>query len=174
MSLFIKLMLAAVVIALLLPFTLLKDDQGKTLMSFSDLSLQDLRLPDISIPDMSDLMSSKNLVPSNTRSDGEDIFYRWNDAQGNVHFTTVPPPDGIEYTVKGYDPNTNVIQALKILIEPNSLESAPTGTDSGANGSTPSVDNAYNPDKVQKLINDTRNIEKLLNQKYENQNSAIN
>jgi hypothetical protein len=174
MSLFVKLMLAAVVIALLLPFTLLKDDQGKTLMSFSDLSLQDLSLPDISIPDMSDLMSSKNLVPSNTRSDGKDIFYRWNDAQGNVHFTTVPPPGGIEYTVKGYDPNTNVIQALKILIEPNSLESAPNATDPGANGSTPSVDSAYNPDKVQKLINDTKNIEKLLNQRHENQNSAIN
>ena len=62
MSLFVKLMLAAVVIALLLPFTLLKDDQGKTLMSFSDFSLQDISLPDISIPDMSDLMSSKKLV----------------------------------------------------------------------------------------------------------------
>ena len=169
MSLFVKLMLAAVVIALLLPFTLLKDDQGKTLMSFSSFSL-----PDISIPDMPDLLSSKKLVPSNISSDGKDIFYRWNDAQGNVHFTTVPPPDGIEYMVKGYDPNTNVIQAIKILIEPDPLESAPNATDSGTDDSTPSVDSAYNPDKVQKLINDTKNIEKLLNQRYENQNSAIN
>ena len=169
MSLFVKLMLAAVVIALLLPFTLLKDDQGKTLMSFSDFSL-----PDISIPDMSGLLSSKNLVPSNTRSDGKDIFYRWNDAKGNVHFTTVPPADGIEYTVKGYDPNTNLIQALEIPTEPNPGESAPNASDPGTGGSTPSIDSAYNPDKVQKLINDTKNIEKLLNQRQENQNSAIN
>ncbi len=167
MSLFVKLMLAAVVIALLLPFTLLKDEQGKTLMSFSDLSLQDLRLPDISIPDMPDLLSSKKLMPSNTRSDGKDIFYRWNDAQGNIHFTTEPPPGGIEYTVKGYDPNANVIQAIKIPTEPNA-------TDPGTGGSTPSLDSAYNPDQVQKLINDTKNIEKLLNQRYENQNSTIN
>ena len=166
MSLFVKLMLAAVVIALLLPFTLLKDEQGKTLMSFSDLSLQDLRLPDISIPDMPDLLSSKKLVPSNTRSGGKDIFYRWNDAQGNIHFTTEPPPGGIEYTVKGYDPNANVIQAIKTPTEPDPLESAAKATDPGAEGSTLSVDNAYNPDKVQKLINDTRNIEELLNQRY--------
>ena len=39
MKLFVKLMLAGLVLAFLLPFTLLKDDQGKTLMSFSDFSL---------------------------------------------------------------------------------------------------------------------------------------
>jgi hypothetical protein len=174
MKLFVKLMLAAVVIALLLPFTVLKDDQGKTLMSFSDFSLQDISLPDISIPDMSDLLNSRKLLPSNTRSDGKDIFYRWNDAQGNVHFTTEPPPDGIEYTVKGYDPKANVIQPVKIPTEPDPLESAPNATDSGTDGSTPSVDSAYNPGNVKKLINDTKNIEKILNQRYENQNSAIN
>lgn len=169
MSLFVKLMLAAVVIALLLPFTLLKDDQGKTLMSFSEFSL-----PDFSIPDMSGLMSSKKLVPSNISSGGKDIFYQWNDAQGNVHFTTVPPPDGIEYMVKGYDPNTNIIQAIKMPTGPGPLESVPNASDPGAGGSIPSLDSAYNPDKVQKLINDTRNIENLLNQRYENQNSTIN
>ena len=174
MSLFVKLMLAAVVIALLLPFTLLKDDQGKTLMSFSDFSLPDISLPDISIPDMSDLMSSKKLVPSNISSGGKDIFYQWNDAQGNVHFTSVPPADGIEYMVKGYDPNTNVIQAIKKPTEPDPLESAPNASDPWAGGSTPSLDSAYNPDNVQKLINDTKNIENLLNQRYENQNSTIN
>ncbi len=167
-------MLAAVVIALLLPFTLLKDDQGKTLMSFSDFSLQDISLPDFSIPDMSGLFSSKKLLPANTRSDGKDIFYRWNDAQGNVHFTTELPPDGIEYTVKGYDPKANVIQSVKRRTETDALESAPNPTDPGTDDSTPSADSAYNPAKVKKLINDTKNIEKILNQRYENQNSAIN
>ena len=51
MKLFVKLMLALLVLALLLPFTILKDDHGNTLMSFSDFSLSDVKMPDFSMPD---------------------------------------------------------------------------------------------------------------------------
>jgi len=162
MKLFAKLLLAALVLALLLPFTILKDNQGKTLMSFSNFSF----------PDMPDFGGSDKLTPPSSGIGGKDIFYKWYDAEGNVQFTTEPPPDGIEYTVKGYDPNTNVIQAVKTPAA-ESEEAPEPATTSETASAQPDV-NPYDADSVKKLIEDTKNIEKLLNQRFENQNSSIN
>ena len=52
MKLFTKIMIAVLFIALLLPFTILKDDSGDTLVSFSDLSFPDLSMPNLSMPDL--------------------------------------------------------------------------------------------------------------------------
>jgi hypothetical protein len=165
MKLFAKLLLAALVLALLLPFTILKDDQGKTMMSFSDFSLPDM--PSFDSGSGSKLTSSTRVLG------GKDVFYKWYDAEGNLQFTTEPPDDGIEYTVKGYDPNTNVIQAVKLPeaeTESAAIEPTPTGESASE---LPSM-NAYDPESIKKLFEETRNIEKLLNQRYQNQNSNLN
>jgi len=161
MKLFAKLMLAVLVLALLLPFTILKDDQGKTLMSFSNFSL----------PDMPSFGGGSKLIPSSSSIGGKDIFYKWYDAEGNLQFTTEPPADGIEYTVKGYDPNTNVIQSVKIP-EAETTQDEPVST-GGTTNALPQM-SPYDAESVKKLFEDTHNIEKLLNQRYQNQNSAIN
>ena len=175
MKLFMKLMLAALVIAVLLPFTLLKDEQGKTLMSFSSFSLPDFKMSDFKMPDMPDMPGSKQLVPSVNGQGGQDIVYRWNDSQGNIHFTTEPPAEGINYTVKGYDPSANVIQATKLPeIE---IPADPIATDATAPGeqkSSPGLENTYNKEDIQKIFDDSKNIQQLLSQRLENQNSAIN
>jgi len=168
MKLFAKILLAALVLALLLPFTILKDDQGKTLMSFSNFSL-----PDMPSFDMPSLGGSSKLTSSSSGLGGQDIFYKWYDVEGNVQFTTEPPADGIKYTVKGYDPNANVIQA----VETPAAETA-TGTDEPATtvetaNAVPEI-NPYDAESVKKLFEDTSNIEKLLNQRFENQNSNLN
>lgn len=170
-------MLAALVVSVLLPFTLLKDDQGKTLMSFSDFNVPDFKMPDFKMPSikMPDMGVSGKLLPTAGGSNREDIFYRWNDAQGNVHFTTEPPADGIEYTVKGYDPDANVIQAVKLPAEEPAEEPVKSNADSASNmSSAQDLASPYSKDNVQKLFDDTRNIEQLLNQRYNNQNSAAN
>jgi hypothetical protein len=159
MNLFTKLLLAALVLAMLLPFTILKNDQGKPMMSFSSFSL----------PELPDFSSGSTLKPSSSVIGGKDIFYKWYDADGNVQFTTEPPPDGVEYTVKGYDPNTNVIQAVKLPKEEVTVDEPAIGTFE----LQPEL-NSYDPQSIQKLMEDTRNIEKLLNQRFENQNSALN
>jgi hypothetical protein len=169
MKLFMKLMLAALVIALLLPFTILKDDQGKTLMSFSSFSL-----PDFKMPDMPGMPSSKQLVPSVGDHAGKDIVYQWNDSKGNIHFSTEPPADGINFIVKGFDPNANVIQAVKLPeIEAPAEPVAADATASDGQDS-PRLENTYNREDIQKLIDDSKNIQQLLNQRRNNQNSAIN
>ena len=177
MKLFVKLMLAGLVLAFLLPFTLLKDDQGKTLMSFSDFSLGDFNLSGFSLADFNlpDILGDDRLLSTDGGGSREDIFYRWNDAKGNVHFTTEPPPDGIEFSVKGYNPDANVIQAVKLpdepVAEPPTTVAEPASADKS---SAQDIDNPYNKNNVQKLFDDSNNIEQLLNQRLNNQNSVIN
>ena len=164
MKLFPKLLLAALVIALLLPFTILKNDQGNTLMSFSSISL-----PDFSMPDLSGVSSGK----SSTSSGGGTVkFYKWYDAEGSVQFTTEPPPDGIEYTVKGFDPNANVIQSVKLPEAETEEMEAPGASEAG--GTEPGLAIPYDADTIKKLFEDTENIEKLLSERMKNQNSQLN
>ena len=182
MKLFYKLVLAALVIAFLLPFTLLRDEEGKTLMSFSSLKMPDFKAPDISLPDikmpdfkMPDMSGSKQLIPSDDGQGRQDIVYRWNDSAGVIHFTTEPPAEGIPFTVKGYDPNTNVIQAVKLPeVETPAQPIAIDATDTGEQESSPDLDNPYNQKNIQKLFDDSRNMQQLFDKRFESQNSAIN
>jgi hypothetical protein len=172
MRLFAKLMIALLVLALLLPFTYLKDDDGSSLISFSDFRLPDFSLPNFSFPSMSGLSGSGNKVSSDEDLTGKDLFYKWYDAEGNVQFTTEPPVDGIEYTVKGFDPDANVIQAVKIPV--NEAEVEHSKPDQSKKRSGESTENPYSPEKLKKLFEDTENLEALLNQRAQDQDSAIN
>jgi len=51
MNLFIKLLIAILVISLLLPFTFLKDKHGNPLLSVRDLNFPSLTLPELSMPE---------------------------------------------------------------------------------------------------------------------------
>ncbi len=170
MKLFVKLMLALLVLAVLLPFTLLKDDRGKTLMSFSDFSL-----PEFKIPDFSGVASSESLVPSLQGSPGMDVFYQWYDGEGNVQFTSEPPPKGVEYTIREFDPNANVIQSVKLPVEEEAAVTAPVPVaKTGETGAPQEAPNPYDQESIKKLFEDANNVEKLLQQRMNNQESALN
>lgn len=162
MKLFVKVMIAVLFIAMLLPFTILRGPDGNTLMSFSDF-----KLPNFSLPDMPKMPSGGSI--SSQLDSGKDIFYQWHDAQGNVQFTTEPPPQGVEYTVKGYDPNTNVIQAIELPPE-ESPEAEPAAEEKKAE----ETGNPYSPERIEKLLEDAKNVEQLLNQRLKDQEAAIN
>ncbi len=166
MKLFAKLMIAVLFIALLLPFTILKDDKGDTLISFSDL-----KWPEFLLPGLGDSGEFGNPIEG---LDGRVVFYQWYDAEANVQFTTEPPPDGVEYTVKEYDPNTNVIQAVKL---PGSERE--NGDDKGssapaASAQSQEIGNPYDPEAIRKLFEDSKNIEKMLKQRLQRQEALLN
>ena len=122
MKLFAKLLIAALVLAVLLPFTILKGKDGRPLMSFDSL-----KAPEISVPELPD---SVKLPELETNSKNKDIVYQWRDEKGMLHFTSEPPPVGTKYTVKGYDPKANLIQSVKP--EPEPVEhTSPTGLATG-------------------------------------------
>ena len=160
MNLFVKLLIAVLVIGILLPFTLLKGNDGKPLISFTDLKLPDMSI----IPE--DIQSSVD-----ESLNDEDIIYRWTDAGGNLQFSNSPPPVGVTYTVLDYDPNLNVIQAVEVRTdEPEAvLEMEPKKKTSSAED----IGSPYSVEKIEKLFEDANNIEKLLNQRLKNQEAII-
>ena len=162
MKLFAKLLIAIAVIAVLLPFTILKDETGNTLMSLSDIGLPDIYLPDM--PNLSDSVATGAAAES---IDGKDIFYKWYDDKGNLHFTTELPAPGVEFIVKGYDPDANVIQAVKIppkTVEKDAKVATPTKAEKLDDTTSP-----YSSDSIKKLFEDARNIENLLDQRARKQ-----
>jgi len=160
MKLFIKLLISVLVISILLPFTILKGTDGKPLLSFADLKSPELPKVSGSITGL----GGKN-------SNRKDAIYKWVGENGDLQFSNSPPPAGIEYTVMNYDPNQNVIQAVEI--ESNEpvevLEREPKKKVT----SMKDVGNPYSPEKIEKLFEDANNIEKLLNQRLNNQEAII-
>ncbi len=155
MKFFVKLLIAAVVLAVLLPFTILKGKDGRPLMS-----LDQLKAPDLSMP---------NMPEASSVGKREDIVYQWRDAKGELHFSSSPPPEGIEYTSKGYDPNTNLIQSIEVKHE--EPETAVIAEPQIKNPSD--IGNPYSPDKIQKLMDDAHNVQKLLNDRMKQQEAMI-
>ena len=162
MGFFVKILIAALVIAVMLPFTFLKGKDGRPLMSIDDLKGPDLSLPKIP--------SGISPPDSATGSAGNDLIYKWKDAEGVTQFTSSPPPAGVEYTSKGYDPNMNLIQSVKVKPEP---EAEPEAEPQSKKEKTSSIGNPYSPEKVEKLFDDAKNIEKLLNDRMKQQEAAL-
>ncbi len=149
MKFFIKLMIFIVLLALLLPFTLLKGKDGKPLMSLSNL-----KAPHLAWPRMPDVLKR---VHSPELMGGKDIIYQWKDAMGELHFSSTAPPADVKYTTKGYDPNTNLIQSVKI-------KAKKTGTVVAPSVKKPSdLPGVYSPGNIKKLKQDALRVQKLLN-----------
>lgn len=170
MKLFGKLLIAVLIIGILLPFTVLKGKDGKPLMNFSSLKMPDLGLPDM--PELPSLPNSESVGNIAGIGDGETIIYQWKDSSGNIQFTNSPPPQGVEYTVKGYDPDANVIQSVKFPDEQIDAEETP-GQEDKLPTDAEGVASVYSPERVNKLIDDAKNVEKLLNDRLKQQNAII-
>ncbi len=162
MKLFGKLLIAVLIIGLLLPFTILKGKDGKPLMSFGDMKLPDFSAPDL--PDMPSLTSQSKASATNL-----DLIYKWTDAEGNLQFSNDPPPQGVEYTLKGYNPDTNVIQAVDIPEEEVVVPQVKSEKKEEAEG----LGGIYSPEKIKKLFEDADNIEKLLNDRMKKQEALV-
>lgn len=108
MKLIFKLLIATVVIGLSLSFTVLKGDDGDSLLSVSNLKIPEFSLPDFSF---TRLLGGKKPAKAKLPRD-ESTVYRWFDDEGNLQFSNSPPVEGTEYTLKRYNPNENVIPAL--------------------------------------------------------------
>ena len=175
MPLFATMMLEAMVLALLLPFTLLKGEDGSAMLNVRDLNFPSVSLPELSMPDFlsSDLpglpwRSSSSDEESRT---GKDVIYKWTDADGNLQFSNNRPPEGIVYTIKGYDPNLNVIQAVET--RPTGPEAVPEYESKKKVTSAKDIARPYSIEKIEKLFEEANNIENLLDQRMENQAAEI-
>jgi hypothetical protein len=168
MKLFIKLMITALILAVLLPFTLIKGRDGGPLISIGDL-----KMPDLSVPELPNGIDVPNL-PRSVGSGRTDKVYQWRDADGRLHFTTDPPPPGIEYTVKGYDPNTNLIQSIKPNSDERVAKVNPDGSSDSSSSKDRSIGNPYSPERIEKLFNDAENVQKLIDDRMKKHEEILN
>ena len=175
MKLFTKMLIAILVIALLLPFTLLKGKDGSAMLNFGDLNSPSVSLPELSMPDF--LSSGLPGLPGRISSSddesltGNDVIYKWTDADGNLQFSNNRPPEGVVYTLKGYDSNLNVIQAVETRA--TSPEAVPEFESKKKVTSVNNIGSPYSVERIEKLFEDANNIENLLNQRMDNQAAEI-
>jgi hypothetical protein len=168
MKLFVKLLIASLVIAVLLPFTLLKGKDGRPLMSLDAIKAPELSLPDM--PDLPDADLGKVLPKDGGR---QDIVYKWKDAKGEWHFSSTPPPQGTEYSVKGYDPNTNLIQSVKPKAEEIAPNKEPEPNPQVSVKAPGKIGNPYSPEKIENLFNDAKNVQNLLDERLKQQEALM-
>lgn len=148
MKLFVKVLCFGVVLALAGPF-LMRGPDGQPLYTPAQAwrSLTN-SLPSIAVPDV---------VPSQPVA-----VYRWQDAEGQWHFSGQPPAEGTPYTVLEIDPKTNTVGTAP---EPPPEEAvAEAGEDGeGEEGRLGPEDAMYgpypNPEAVKQLIEDAKALQ---------------
>jgi len=128
------------------------------------------KLPNLSF-EKKDL--SKNI--NKALNSGKQQAYKWTDSNGVVHYSSEPPAhlattEDIQQAkarkqleTLQIDPNTNLIQGTEPK-EDKEERVEPT--------SQP-LQNVYSPGGAQKLMEDAKNVEKLLNDRFEQQKKAI-
>lgn len=103
----------------------------------------------------------KNL--SNVVTDEKVQVYRWRDQNGVMQFSNVPPPTVTDAEQIVLDPNSNMLQAVKIAEteEPKRV----------ANTESP---NPYSIEGMKKVMDDAKGIEQLLQDRHEQQQKMLN
>ncbi len=116
-------------------------------------------LPDISAPDLNPL----NNQP--------ETAYKWVDEKGITHYSNEKPPElsvasptEKEIEVIEVDPRANIIQSVE----------TPKDRDSSNTTISPIDGPLYKPENVQKLLNDAKNVEKVLQERQKEQDKIIN
>jgi len=117
----------------------------------------------------SEFNSLKAKAPKNLSSvvtDEKVQVYKWRDEHGVMQFSNVPPAtDGnVEQVV--LDPNSNLMQAVKVP------EQAPEKEAAQDAGQTNSL-NPYSVKGVKKVMEDVRGVEELLKQRQGQQQDAL-
>lgn len=159
MKLFTKFLLFILVLGLAGPF-LMKRPDGRPWMDYRDL------IPDtdkLAYEAKSALNDAKVSVQSiSDEKAGQTKVYRWRDASGKWHMSDKPLDSKAEEL--WLDPDANIIQSQAASQEP--LAEREPDQDSSGPSQVP-YPMTVSPDQVQQLINDSKNVQKLMDQRAE-------
>lgn len=142
-------------IAMMLFVMLGISNYGYYLMT-GNLPFSGFKLPDFSTPSLSEV---------NPLSDGKDKAYKWTDEHGVTHYSNEEPPVESAAEIIEVDPNTNIIQSIEIPEKETEKEPSTI---------TPVEGPLYKPENIKKLIDDAKNVEKVLQDRHEQQEEIIN
>ena len=201
-KLFTKLLMLAVVLALAGPFFLHGPD-GRPLLTLSDLKLPRFDLPKLqdaaptgSTPaadpqqwiQWSDRTASTTLNPDKlTREqlavldikEQDNIFYRWQDANGVWQFSSLPNRNTLNLVVRT-DPNANVLQSMNqeqidrafgrqsASTQDNSItKNNPLASGKGLEGSLLPIPTTVPVTEIPKLIEQAKDVQKIMEQRVQ-------
>jgi hypothetical protein len=144
-------------------------------MNFSDISFPYDSFSDLLGTNVLVIDDLKGLINLSGPIRDSNQIYKWIDIDGNLHFTSSPPAENIKYTVKGYNPNQNLIQAVSVEPEVGQLvvDSVAKEKTEGKTRGTNKVGNPYSVKKVERLFKDAEGIESLLNNRLKQQQTII-
>lgn len=103
---------------------------------------------------------------SNFASDGKQTVYKWVDEKGVTQYSAQAPSADQQVKTLEIDPNMNIVQGLQMPEDEKEEESSkpeismPTGP-------------IYSPESIKKLVDDAKNIEKLLQDRMDKQEKIL-
>lgn len=103
---------------------------------------------------------------SNMTNDNKIQVYKWRDQNGVMQFSNEPPPATIDAEQIELNPNSNVVQAIKIP-EKKSIEKV-------KNVAKTDMPNPYSVKGMKKVMDDAKNVEHILQQRHEDQQKMLN
>lgn len=201
-KLFVKLMMLVVVLALAGPFFLHGPD-GRPLLTLDDLKLPKFDLPALPAAapadgkpaadpqqwiQWSDRSGSTTLNPDRLTREQlaildikaqDNIFYRWQDANGVWQFSTLPNRNTLNLVVRT-DPNANVLQSMSqddidrafgrqsASTQENSItKNNPLASGKGLEGSLLPVPTTVPVTEIPKLIEQAKDVQKIMEQRVQ-------
>ncbi len=102
---------------------------------------------------------------------GKQTVYKWVDENGVTQYSSEPPPNQATTSLE-LDPETNIIQSVEVP-----SDEGDDSTLSNKNNETPQLalpeGPVYSPDNIKKLIDDAKNVQKTLDERYQKQEEML-
>jgi hypothetical protein len=103
-------------------------------------------------------------LPEVEKDENATKVYKWQDESGEWHFSNQPPPSGVASSVETYRSDVNITQAPPPPVEE---KQEPAETDTEVPQTAVPLLPITDPERVQKLIEDAQNVQKLVDQRQE-------
>lgn len=126
------------------------------------------------------------LSATSVRTDRDVTVYKWVDENGRTHFSEAPPVGEVAETME-LKTNTNVMQAVKIpdqeeeednfggtIISLGKSSGSKSDPDKDNESSDGELENPYSPEGIENLIDNAKNVSKMMNQRQKQQQQILN
>jgi len=114
-------------------------------------------------PDLGKLKAKAPKNFSNAVTDEKVQVYKWRDENGVMQFSNTPPANGATAEQVVLNPNSNVVQAVKVPEQEVATEADESETP-----------NPYSVEGMKKVMNDAKGVEQLLQKRHEEQQKMLN
>ncbi|MFW2374892.1 MAG: DUF4124 domain-containing protein [Gammaproteobacteria bacterium] len=133
--------------------------------------------------------NNEPMTATSVRTDRDVTVYKWVDKNGSIHFSEKPPVGEVAEVLE-LKTDTNVMQAVKVPEPEQEEEQDVFGGKIISLGKSPNaisdakdeemgetseggLENPYSPDGVQKLIENAKNVSKMMDQRQKQQQAVF-